>query len=136
MFLCIFFFKVADQQGIPEGMTVVAALQPQDLQLMQAAQLKDDSEKSKDSSGPVPVALVKAEQIVSKDGTETVEFTQASGSNTTTVPNWQSITTDYLSRMPQALPMTIHQFLKFSAETIKRESQVESSPLSTEIGEG
>lgn len=116
-------------------MTVVAALQPQDLQIIQAAQLKDDSDKTgKDLTTPVPVALVKSE--TNKEG-ETVEFTQASGSNTTTVPSWQTITTDYLSRIPQALPMSIQQFLKFSAETIKREAQVESSPLSTvEVGEG
>lgn len=116
-------------------MTVVAALQPQDLQIIQASHLKDESDKIKEITGPVPVALVKTEGL-HKDG-ETIEFTQAGGSNTTTVPNWQTITTDYLSRMPQALPMSIHQFLKFSAETIKRESQVESSPLSAaELGEG
>lgn len=130
--------KVGDQQGIPEGMTVVAAIQPQDLQLIQAApQQRDESDKS-NKDGSVPVSLVKTESGM-KEG-DTVEFSQAGGSNVT-VPTWQSITSsgvaDYLSRMPQALPMSIHQFLKFSAETIKRESQVESSPLSAnELGEG
>ena len=37
---------------------------------------------------------------------------------------------DYLSRMPAStLPLSLHHFLKFSAETIKRESAIESSPL-------
>lgn len=120
-------------------MTVVAAIQPQDLQLIQATpQGREDVEKTT-KDGPVPVALVKTESGI-KDG-DTVEFSQAGGSAVTTVPTWQSITTsgvaDYLSRMPTALPMSIHQFLKFSAETIKRESQVESSPLSaSDLGEG
>lgn len=121
-------------------MTVVAALQPQDLQIIQQPQqLKDDSDKSKEISGPVPVALVKTEQLninLNKETGETVDITQASGSNTTTVPTWQTITSDYISRMQPTLPMSIQQFLKFSAETIKRESQVESSPLSADLGEG
>lgn len=47
---------------------------------------------------------------------------------------WQSVPTstmaDYLSRLPaSSLPLSLHHFLKFSAETIKRESAIESSPL-------
>ncbi|XP_014270577.1 uncharacterized protein [Halyomorpha halys] len=51
---------------------------------------------------------------------------------------WQSVSVpvpttamaDYLSRIPPAsLPLSLHHFLKFSAETIKRESAIESSPL-------
>lgn len=50
---------------------------------------------------------------------------------------WQPLATttmaDYLSRLPPSgLPLSLHHFLKFSAETIKRESAIESSPL----GEG
>lgn len=129
--------QVGDQQGIPEGMTVVAAIQPQDLQLIQTQAQnthRDDSDKDgKDNI--IPVALIKSEHI--KDtGDSSPEFitTQASTSNVATVPSsWQSIATsttvaDYLSRIPSALPMNLHQFLKFSAETIKRESQV-SNPL-------
>lgn len=122
--------QVGDQQGIPEGMTVVAAIQPQDLQLIQAHNAHRD-DLDKDGKDIIPVALIKSEHA--KDaGDNSPEFitTQASTSNVTTVPSsWQSIATstsvvDYLSRIPSALPMNLHQFLKFSAETIKRESQV------------
>uniref|UniRef100_A0A1B0CNX7 Putative c2h2-type zn-finger protein n=1 Tax=Lutzomyia longipalpis TaxID=7200 RepID=A0A1B0CNX7_LUTLO len=41
---------------------------------------------------------------------------------------------EYLSRIPtQELPLHLHHFLKFNAETIKRESQVENSPLNGAI---
>lgn len=52
--------------------------------------------------------------------------------------SWPSIATpgsavaDYFSRLSATThPLSIHHFLKFSAETIKRESAIESSPLST-----
>ncbi|GLV34956.1 lethal (3) neo38 [Carabus blaptoides fortunei] len=137
--------QVGEQQGIPEGMTVVAAIQPQDLQLIQAAQTqapqqqqqqREDSDKTKEI---MPVALIKSENLGKSDSNET-EFAQPGTSNVTNVPaGWTSVTAagvaDYLGRIPTALPMSIHQFLKFSAETIKRESQVESSPLSADMGE-
>ena len=51
--------------------------------------------------------------------------------------SWPSIATpgsavaDYFSRLSATShPLSIHHFLKFSAETIKRESAIESSPLS------
>nr|CAD7595712.1 unnamed protein product [Timema genevievae] len=51
--------------------------------------------------------------------------------------SWQSIAApgttiaDYLSRLQgTSLPLNLHHFLKFSAETIKREAAIESSPLS------
>lgn len=132
--------QVGDQQGIPEGMTVVAAIQPQDLQLIQAHNAHRD-DLDKDGKEIIPVALIKSEHAKDSDNTPEFITTQASTSNVTTVPSsWQSIATstsvaDYLSRIPSALPMNLHQFLKFSAETIKRESQVESSPLSVEMGD-
>lgn len=43
------------QNGIPDGMTVVAALQPQDIQLIQAPQQEEKSMKE------APVALIKTE---------------------------------------------------------------------------
>ena len=43
---------------------------------------------------------------------------------------------DYLSRLPpSSLPLSLHHFLKFSAETIKRESTIESSPLGDPAGD-
>lgn len=55
----------------------------------------------------------------------------------TVTPNqWQNLTVpgtavaDYLRGLPAStLPLSLHHFLKFSAETIKRESAIESSPL-------
>lgn len=50
--------------------------------------------------------------------------------------SWQatpvtSSVAEYLSHLPaDSLPLSLHHFLKFSTETIKRESAVESSPLS------
>lgn len=38
---------------------------------------------------------------------------------------------EYLSHLPaDSLPLSLHHFLKFSTDTIKRESAIESSPLS------
>lgn len=113
-------------------MTVVAALQPQDIQLIQANQ-RDDS--AKDSKEVLPVALIKSETIGKSDSGDnsssefiTQHQQQPSTSNVNMPTTWQSISTtsvaDYLSRIPNALPMNLQQFLKFSAETIKRESQV------------
>jgi hypothetical protein len=40
---------------------------------------------------------------------------------------------EYLSRMQGTpLPLSLHHFLKFSADTIKREADIESSPLSSQ----
>lgn len=50
--------------------------------------------------------------------------------------SWQatpvtSSVAEYLSHLPaDSLPLSLHHFLKFSTDTIKRESAVESSPLS------
>lgn len=64
-------------------------------------------------------------------------------STLTTMPSsWQSLATpgsavaDYLSKIPgNTLPLSLHHFLRFSAETIKREQGIESSPLSCEYNE-
>lgn len=45
---------------------------------------------------------------------------------------------EYLSHLPAAdsLSLPLHHFLKFSSDTIKRESAIESSPLSLDGTEG
>ncbi|KAK6623909.1 hypothetical protein RUM44_010765 [Polyplax serrata] len=62
--------------------------------------------------------------------------------SSTLTPNWQSLATpgsavaDYLSKIPaNTLPLSLHHFLRFSAETIKREQGIESSPLSCDYSE-
>lgn len=111
--------------GAPEGLTVVAQI-PQDLILREG--IEDSKEDVKE--GTTPVALIKRGSIKNQAG-------QASGEEyITSMPaGWQSIATpgstvaDYLSRLPATLPLSLHHFLKFSAETIKREATIESSPL-------
>lgn len=63
------------------------------------------------------------------------------GVEAVTAQQWQSVPTstmaDYLSRLPAStLPLSLHHFLKFSAETIKRESAIESSPLADNCQDG
>lgn len=52
-------------------------------------------------------------------------------------PSWQSLTpssavADYLSHLPAStIPLSLHHFLKYSAESIKKESQ---NPLTVSFG--
>lgn len=111
--------------GAPEGLTVVAQI-PQDLILRES--IEDSKEDIKE--GTTPVALIKRGSIKTQGNQSNEEFI-------TSVPaSWQSLAApgstvaDYLSRLPAStLPLSLHHFLKFSAETIKREATIESSPL-------
>ncbi|KAL3274455.1 hypothetical protein HHI36_015843 [Cryptolaemus montrouzieri] len=105
---------VDGQNGIPEGMTVVAAIQPQDIQLIQTT---DGSDKNKDV---VPVALIKSEMC--KDESNQ----QDAGASITAIPaQYLQNTTvqEYLQKMQQntALPLSLQQFLKFNTPGIKQE---------------
>ncbi|XP_044586375.1 transcription factor E4F1-like isoform X2 [Cotesia glomerata] len=108
----------------PEGLTVVAQI-PQDLILREAIDSKDDIKE-----GTTPVALIKRANVKNQGNQSGDEYI-------TSMPaTWQSLAApgsavaDYLSRLPTStLPLNLHHFLKFSAETIKRESTIESSPL-------
>ncbi|KAL2739748.1 zinc finger protein 384-like isoform X1 [Vespula maculifrons] len=111
--------------GAPEGLTVVAQI-PQDLIL------REGMEESKEDvkEGTTPVALIKRGSVKNQGNQSNEEFI-------TSMPaGWQSLATpgstvaDYLSRLPAStLPLGLQHFLKFSAETIKREATIESSPL-------
>lgn len=112
--------------GAPEGLTVVAQI-PQDLILREGMEDSKDDVKE----GTTPVALIKR-------GTVKNQGNQSNSEELiTSMPaSWQSLATpgstvaDYLSRLPAStLPLSLHSFLKFSAETIKREATIESSPL-------
>ena len=114
--------------GAPEGLTVVAQI-PQDLILREG--MEDSKEDVKEGIATTPVALIKRGSVKSQGN-------QSSGDEfITSMPaSWQSLATpgstvaDYLSRLPAStLPLSLHHFLKFSAETIKREATIESSPL-------
>lgn len=89
-------------------------------------------EESKEDvkEGTTPVALIKRGSIKNQGNQSGEEYI-------TSMPaSWQSLATpgstvaDYLSRLPAStLPLSLQHFLKFSAETIKREATIESSPL-------
>ncbi|XP_050499986.1 oocyte zinc finger protein XlCOF7.2-like isoform X1 [Diabrotica virgifera virgifera] len=99
------------QNGVPEGMTVVAALQPQDIQLIQTH--ATELEKNDKELQP-PVALIKSEL---KDTDETAA--------SISVPTQYLQTTnlhEYIQKMQNTtLPLSLQQFLKFNTTDIKRE---------------
>ncbi|XP_044733854.1 transcription factor Sp1-like [Chrysoperla carnea] len=107
-------------QGLPEGVTVVAALQPHDLQLLQAgATLQAAHPQDCENNGEEDEDKNSKDQIMKP---ETVNIkTEIMHENDNTIVN------DYLQRMQNN--SLINQYLKFTAETIKRESQIECSPL-------
>ena len=106
---------------------------PQDLILRES--IEDSKEDVKE--GTTPVALIKRGTVKNQGNQSTEEFI-------TSMPaTWQSLATpgstvaDYLSRLPAStLPLSLHHFLKFSAETIKREATIESSPLGADGMDG
>ncbi|KAG5898911.1 hypothetical protein JTB14_000157 [Gonioctena quinquepunctata] len=98
------------QNGVPEGMTVVAALQPQDIQLIQAHNEPEKGEKEH-----TPVALVKSE--INKDHEEHGAPISIPAQYLQTA-NLQ----EYIQKMQNtALPLSLQQFLKFNTTDIKRE---------------
>ncbi|KAL1489174.1 hypothetical protein ABEB36_014112 [Hypothenemus hampei] len=137
--------QILDGQSGLEGMTVVAAIQPQDIQLLQAQieqqqapqqqqQDKDDEDKNGDQQ-PMPVALIKTEMC--KD----VEISSQQTENETAIhvpaqylQNVSSLQ-DYLQKVQtaQTLPLTtLHQFLKFNGTPeIKRELITEDGVIET-----
>lgn len=116
------------QNGLPEGMTVVAALQPQDIQLIQATTQQPEPEKVKDAT---PVALIKSE-IPSKDDSS------EAGASITIPSNYLQSTAvqEYIQRMQnQSLPLSLHQFLKFNTD-VKREQITEDGVIETVVETG
>lgn len=104
-------------------MTVVAALQPQDIQLIQAT-TQPETEKMKDMT---PVALIKSEVSANKD-----ESSEA-GASITIPSNYLQNTAvqEYIQRMQnQSLPLSLHQFLKFNND-VKREQITEDGVIET-----
>ncbi|XP_063916144.1 zinc finger and SCAN domain-containing protein 12-like isoform X1 [Zophobas morio] len=105
---------VDGQNGITEGMTVVAALQPQDIQLIQA-------EPDKNGKEVTPVALIKNEITSNKD-----DENSEAGTSVTAIPAQylqNASVQEYLQKMQQhsTLPLSLQQFLKFNNPEIKRE---------------
>ncbi|CAG9856555.1 unnamed protein product [Phyllotreta striolata] len=107
------------QNGVPEGMTVVAALQPQDIQLIQAHSDQDDGDKDAQ-----PVSIIKNEL---KDSEE-------SGASISLPAQYLQTTNlhEYIHKMQNTtLPLSLQQFLKFNTGDIKREIVNEDGMVET-----
>ncbi|KAJ8956691.1 hypothetical protein NQ318_014046 [Aromia moschata] len=106
---------------MPEGMTVVAALQPQDIQLIQA-----QVEPEKGDKEPTPVALIKNELNKEQD-------LESTASVSIPAQYLQSANLqEYLQKMQNtALPFSLQQFLKFNSTDIKREQITEDGVIET-----
>lgn len=108
---------------MPEGMTVVAALQPQDIQLIQHQPEHDKSENHKEH--PSPVALIKTE--IGKDQEE-----QAASISIPTHYLQTANLQEYIQKMQTtAVPLSLQQFLKFNTADIKRETITEEGVIET-----
>lgn len=117
---------VDGQNGIPEGMTVVAALQPQDIQLIQQQTSENDKE-DKDLIA-TPVAIIKNEAAGDEvhSGEAGASITAASYLQNTAVQ-------EYLQRIQNTtLPLSLQQFLKFNTDSVvKREQITEDGVIET-----
>ncbi|XP_065156380.1 zinc finger protein with KRAB and SCAN domains 7-like isoform X2 [Atheta coriaria] len=113
--------QIVDGQNIPDGMTVIAALQPADIQMLQQQGIASTEDSKKDIQ-MTPVSIIKTEE---KEEPDTIE-----GTTVTTIPaNYIQTTTsvqEYLQRI-QAQGLT--QFLKFN--DIKREQITEDGVIET-----
>ncbi|KAB0793728.1 hypothetical protein PPYR_13348 [Photinus pyralis] len=116
---------VDGHNGIPEGMTVVAALQPQDIQLIQH-QTTDEADVDKDMV-PTPVAIIKNENLKDDANGEA----GSSATNATYLQN--TAVQEYLQRIHTAtLPLSLQQFLRFNTDSvIKREQITEDGVIET-----
>ncbi|KAF5302074.1 hypothetical protein FQR65_LT08624 [Abscondita terminalis] len=116
---------VDGHNGIPEGMTVVAALQPQDIQLIQHA--PEEMKNEKDGMVGTPVAIIKSEVCKDDNNSE-------AGTSLATATYLQNATVqEYLQRIQNAtLPLSLQQFLKFNTDSvIKREQITEDGVIET-----
>lgn len=106
---------------MPEGMTVVAALQPQDIQLIQPQPEPDKPDNQKDL--PTPVALIKSE--INKDQDDQTASISIPAHYLPTA-NIQ----EYIQKMQStAVPLSLQQFLKFNTAEIKRETITEEGVI-------
>lgn len=126
--------EILQNHNLGEGMTIVAALQPQDLPLLSQIQ---QHQPNGIQSHPATQATQTSDST-DKEDENTCDENRVI--NIKQEPVWQNTVTtqttdfsEYISRMPPTLPLNIHQFLKFNTETIKREAQIESSPLNSSV---
>lgn len=116
------------QNGIPEGMQVVAALQPQDIQLIQQHTNESEDKGDKEVMG-TPITLVKHE--IGKD-----DSNSDVGTSVTTNYIQNPVVQEYIQRMHNsALPLSLQQFLKFNSDNsfIKQEMITEDGVVETVV---
>lgn len=102
-------------------MTVVAALQPQDIQLIQPHPEPEKHDNQKDQ--PTPVALIKSEIIKEH------EESAASISLPTHYLQTANLQ-EYIQKMQSTtVPLSLQQFLKFNTAEIKRETITEDGVI-------
>lgn len=90
--------------------------------------MEDSKEDVKE--GTTPVALIKRGSMKNQGNQSNEEFIASMPGSWQSIAAPGSTVADYLSRLPTStLPLSLQHFLKFSAETIKREAMIESSPL-------
>lgn len=133
--------EVMPNNGLPEGVTVLAAIQPQDLQMFAQSpqqQMQQHHQQQQQQHHQHMLAMQsQANGEPNKDGE----------SNSVTIkqePIWniqephmnaqQAELAEYFQR--QGISLNLQQFLKFNPDTIKRESQVENSPLNNSTQDG
>lgn len=118
------------QNTLPEGVTVVAALQPHDLQVIQTSTQTDNTDNKKDMS-ITPVALIKTEN---KDESEN----QSGGIAINAAAYLQNTAAvqEYLQRIQNTtLPLSLQQFLKFNTD-VKREQTINEDGVIETVVEG
>lgn len=103
------------QNGIPEGMTVVAAIQPQDIQLIQTQPDNTDKNQNKEIT---PVALIKTE--IKDDSAEGASIA---------IPNYIQ-NTQAVQEYLRIHNSSLQQFLKFNTD-VKREHITDEGVLET-----
>lgn len=107
--------KFIPNHGFPEGMTVVAALQPQDLQLFAQTQATNavQQQQSTEQNGEEDKTQTNSETVTIKQEPEW-DNTNSGNANSQTDIN------DYMTQT-QAIPINLQPFLKFNPTAIKYE---------------
>ncbi|KAJ6633226.1 Gastrula zinc finger protein XlCGF9.1, partial [Pseudolycoriella hygida] len=116
--------ELLSNHGLPEGVTVLAAIQPQDLQLF-AAQTGQLQQQQQHQGTNENTQIDNGDSIENRD-LNTITIKQEPQVWTNTIQTQPTDFSEYLSR--QGI-INLQQFLRFNPDTIKRESQIENSPL-------
>lgn len=136
--------EIMPNHGLPEGVTVLAAIQPQDLQMFsqspqqQLQQMQQHHQQQQHQQQQHQQHLLTMQNgEPTKEGEPNAVTIKQEPIWTGQAPNMneqQAELAEYFQR--QGISLNLQQFLKFNPDTIKRESQVENSPLSSATNDG